>query len=214
MIGNERDSLWLVRLTPCPFDRGETAMAWDIFTFLEFVAVSLVGALVAFLVLVVQKKVHGTVRLKRADTQAFTVDYLPIVIVAIVVGTVSVAFTTLLPQLFAPQILGPGKGWLDQIQWSYVIAFTSMLVGMTASYFNRLINERRAKIDELQKKGDPSRLDLNFDLWDFVQPLFVSVLTFGAIVARVNSSEFFTNVLLGFETGFFWQTILARRATN
>jgi 3-methyladenine DNA glycosylase Tag len=52
---------------------------------------------------------------------------------------------------------------------------------------------------------------LDFDVWDFVQPFLVSLVTFGAIVARTSESEMLTNILLVFQTGFFWQTVLAKR---
>ena len=85
---------------------------------------------------------------------------------------------------------------------------------MAASYFNKAINDRRDKIADtiLQKAGNSTRPGLDFDVWDFVQPFLVALITFGAVVARVKAGDLLTNILIGFETGFFWQTILANRS--
>ena len=49
-------------------------------------------------------------------------------------------------------------------------------------------------------------------MWDLAQPFFVSLITFGVLVGRQENQTLLTNLLLGFETGFFWQTILASRS--
>jgi hypothetical protein len=87
-----------------------------------------------------------------------------------------------------------------------------MLLGMAASYFNRLIIERRAKIEELRKKGVFAKPNIDFDVWEFVQPFFVSLITFGAVIGKLNANDNWINIIIGFETGFFWQTILSSRA--
>ena len=89
-----------------------------------------------------------------------------------------------------------------------------MLFGMASSYFNRLINERRAKIDELRKKGERDKPGIDFDVWDFVQPFFVSLVTFGAVIGKLNNTDNWINLIIGFETGFFWQTILSNRSSS
>lgn len=126
-------------------------------------------------------------------------------------GGIASAAVSLLPLLFEPQHLGSDVGVLGHIDWANVNSFMSMLIGMSASYFNRSISERRSTIEELQKKGELRKPGIQFDVWDFVQPFFVSLITFGAINARVQDNSLWTNVLIGFQTGFFWQTTLSNR---
>jgi hypothetical protein len=95
-----------------------------------------------------------------------------------------------------------------------VAAYVAMLAGMAASYLNKLIDQRRAKIAQLRANGAVAKPGLDFDAWDFVQPFLVSLITFGALVARTVAADTLTNILLGFETGFFWQSVLAGKVLN
>jgi len=185
-------------------------MKWDVFVFLGFVVISGLGAAVAFFFLLAAR---------RRFTLGFAYRYIrrdlitnsALAMSGIILGTIASALASLVPELFTPQTLGANEGLIDKIQWPYVAAFAFMLMGMAASYFNRLINERRAKIEELRKSGDLTKPNIDFDVWDFVQPFLVAVITFGVVIARTKDTDIWTNILIGFETGFFWQTILSNR---
>jgi len=74
----------------------------------------------------------------------------------------------------------------------------------------KIIEERREKIaEEKRKTGNVIKPKLEFDLWKFTYPLFVSVVTFGALLSQLNAQYIsFAGIILSFQTGFFWQTIL------
>jgi hypothetical protein len=92
-----------------------------------------------------------------------------------------------------------------------ILLFFIMLLGMMASYLTKQIEERRAKIQEKRKVGDGSPTALNFDVWEFLYPMLVSVITFGAILQGIGEKAIDIQALiLSFQTGFFWQTVLAR----
>ena len=53
---------------------------------------------------------------------------------------------------------------------------------------------------------------MEWDRWEFVYPLLVSVITFGALLGQLEDTVAnLPNLILSFQTGFFWQTILADR---
>jgi hypothetical protein len=182
-------------------------MKWDAVAFVGFIGLGAAGAVAGCLVLLLRRKLFGLGR-----REVSVVAFGTIVGVGICIAGIASAIVSMLPRLFGPQSLGPTETILEHVQWRLVVAFVSMLSGMAASYLNKLINERRAKIEKLRRKGDLSKPGLDFDLWDFLQPFVVSLITFGAIAARGNGSDVVTNILLGFQTGFFWQTVLSHQS--
>ncbi len=84
---------------------------------------------------------------------------------------------------------------------------------MIARYMTNAIEVRREKISALQKQGGAySTPSLAFDIWEFSYPLFVSVVTFGGLLSQLKDHTLsLANAVLSFQTGFFWQTILAGR---
>jgi hypothetical protein len=101
--------------------------------------------------------------------------------------------------------------WYARSPYRELILFVAMLFGMVARYFNLAIEGRRTRMSELRAKGDQSRVRLQFDIWEFLNPLFVSVITFGALLNQLGSEGVsLANFILSFQTGFFWQTILSR----
>jgi hypothetical protein len=49
------------------------------------------------------------------------------------------------------------------------------------------------------------------DRWDFVYPMLFAVPTFGALLSQIQAQALAsTHVVLAFQTGFFFQTILKR----
>jgi small-conductance mechanosensitive channel len=109
-----------------------------------------------------------------------------------------------------PDTLG-SNDWLQQSPTSELLLFGTMLVGMVASYFTKQIEQRRTRIEEKRRTGDVSPTSLEFDFWEFSYPMLVSVITFGAILESVGGKPvMLSSVILSFQTGFFWQTVLAR----
>jgi hypothetical protein len=180
-------------------------MEWSPYRFLAFLALGTVGAIVGFVFLLALRR-NLESNLHRLPTLAF-LSLLSIFLAGIAAGAIS-----LTPWLLGPQTLGsPTESIFTQ--FSYVFAFISMLFGMAASYFNKLITERRSKIEALRKNGNFTKPTIEFDVWDFVQPFFASIITFGAVVARTKDVDLWTTLLVGFQTGFFWQTILSYQAS-
>ena len=104
------------------------------------------------------------------------------------------------------------KKWYDQSPALEALLFTLMVVGMVASYLAKQIESRRALITKLRAAGDNTMPPIEFDLWEFSYPLLISVITFGVVLDRIQGSNLTLNsVIISFETGFFWQTIISSR---
>jgi hypothetical protein len=111
-----------------------------------------------------------------------------------------------------PATLGAEK-WYETSPYLELFFFLLMLTGMAARYVTKAIEIRRDKIAELQKQGVPVvKPKLEFDIWEFSYPLFVSVVTYGALLSQLKDHTFsVSNATLSFQTGFFWQTVLAAK---
>jgi hypothetical protein len=107
--------------------------------------------------------------------------------------------------------LGPPLPWYDNTPVREIILFVVMLLGTVARYITKAIEERRTKILALRETGKPfEKPGLEWDTWEFSYPLFVSIVTFGALLSQVKEPSLsLASIVLGFQTGFFWQTILA-----
>jgi len=89
-----------------------------------------------------------------------------------------------------------------------------MVLGMMVRYFAYAIEQRRDRIAELRRtsQADP-QVRLQFDLWEFSYPLLFSVVTFGGLLGQVKDGDLtVANVMLSFQSGFFWQTLLKKSA--
>ncbi|MCI0559151.1 MAG: hypothetical protein MN733_11695 [Nitrososphaera sp.] len=107
--------------------------------------------------------------------------------------------------------LGNRQGLNIESPYREFLLFLLMLAGMAARYFTHAIEDRRARIAELRSVGDETPVKLRFDIWEFVYPIFVSIITFGALLPQVDGEKLsFANLVVSFQTGFFWQTLLAR----
>jgi len=130
-------------------------------------------------------------------------------LLAIVVVAASVVIIASI-SMSALTLLG-AESWYDRQPWEDVVLFVMMILGMAARYVTKEIEDRRRRIDELRRAGDPSKPGLQFDSWEFAYPLFFSVVTFGALLGQLqNSAISLANMILSFQTGFFWQTLLKR----
>ena len=111
----------------------------------------------------------------------------------------------------APPLSLGRKAWYKESPAAEILLFSSMLMGMIASYLTKQIERRRALIDEKGRAGDKSPTRLEFDIWEFTYPMLVSVITFGAVLQSLGTKELdLPSVILSFQTGFFWQTVLSR----
>jgi hypothetical protein len=124
-----------------------------------------------------------------------------------------VAIIALLVFPAKPVTLGEESHWYDTSPYLELIFCVLMLMGMSARYITKAIETRRERILELQKQGaifvKPA---LEFDIWEFSYPLFISVVTYGALLTQVKDHTLsVANATLSFQSGFFWQTILAAK---
>jgi hypothetical protein len=112
-----------------------------------------------------------------------------------------------------PKTLGGSTPWYRRESVQDAGLFVLMLLGMAARYFTRAIEVRREKIAALAKAGDQfKKPGLEFDMWEFSYPLFVSVITFGVLLSQLSVQVItITSAVLSFQTGFFWQTLLAAK---
>jgi hypothetical protein len=109
-----------------------------------------------------------------------------------------------------PGTLGKGVSF-QELPIAEGLLFVTMLFGMVASYLTKQIEQRRNRIEEKRKRADTSSTPLEFDIWEFTYPMLVSVITFGIILQSIGEKAVdLPSVILSFQTGFFWQTVLAR----
>jgi hypothetical protein len=85
------------------------------------------------------------------------------------------------------------------VPWVGVVYFISMVTGMFAHTTWDAINKRKAGKDPV------------FDRWVYLRPALVAPIVFIAVLKLVGGSSFdFAALLLSFQNGFFWQTVLSK----
>jgi hypothetical protein len=111
-------------------------------------------------------------------------------------------------QLSGPIWLGPDdENWYDASPYAEGILFSLMVLGMGARLLSLAIEQRREKLKSLAV--DVHAPALRIDRWEFVYPMLFAVPTFGAILSQIDSPGLsVAAVILAFQTGFFWQTVL------
>ena len=104
------------------------------------------------------------------------------------------------------------KAWYDGSPWREIFLLVLMMAGMAARYFTSAIEDRRERLKSLARKGQREvAVPLTFDVWEFSYPFLFSVVTFGSLLGQIKDQDVsLTTVLLSFQTGFFWQTLLKR----
>jgi hypothetical protein len=87
---------------------------------------------------------------------------------------------------------------------------------MVARSLTEAIEQRRAAIEAARSAGKGSRRPrLRLDPWEFSYPLFVSVVVFAGVRAAAGGAPLtVATMLLSFQNGFFWQTILRRQSQS
>ena len=113
------------------------------------------------------------------------------------------------PAASFPHTLGPESSWLDKISESpfhELVLFVCLLVGMIARVLSLAIEQRE------KRKVDTG---LRIDKWQFIYPLLFAVPTFGGLLSQIQTKHLgVADVVLAFQTGFFWQTILRRTKSS
>jgi hypothetical protein len=111
-----------------------------------------------------------------------------------------------------PQTLGD-EAWWQKTPGFEITLFAVMLLGMVVRYITKAIEDRRQTVAEWKKAGgEGKRPGLELDKWEFAYPLLISAITFGALLSQIKAEQpAIENLLLAFQTGFFWQTLLAAK---
>jgi hypothetical protein len=93
--------------------------------------------------------------------------------------------------------------WYDTSPTRELLLFALMLAGMASRVLSLAI--------EQHKLGSAPAANLQINRWDFIYPMLFAVPTFGALLSQLNAEVLsLPNVILAFQTGFFWQTILKK----
>jgi len=102
--------------------------------------------------------------------------------------------------------------WYNCSPYVELTYFLMMILGMIARYITKAIDDRNERITKIEKIGDYStKPKVQFDGWNFSYPFFVSILTFGFLLQQIKTETLnISEVVLSFQTGFFWQTILGK----
>jgi len=118
--------------------------------------------------------------------------------------TFAVVLAAVVAAVFAwtgePLTLG-NKQWFERSPIRELNLFIVMLLGMAARVVSVAI-ERRKNPDGAAQAPVKTR-------WEFVYPMLFAIPTFGALLGQVSGdSVSMGNIILSFQTGFFWQTVL------
>jgi len=123
-----------------------------------------------------------------------------------IIGTLAIAI--FFSSNSAPQSRGPEIPVWQRSPFRELLLFAAMLLGMSSKYVWDLIEVRRTI--NLSRKPDQPKVGLEFDFWDFVQPLLVAALVFAAVLAATSESNA-PSFLFSFQNGFFWQAVLKQK---
>jgi hypothetical protein len=108
-----------------------------------------------------------------------------------------------------PLHLGEEIAWYQISPYREIVLFVFMVLGMLARVLSAAIEERRSQV----RQGNAAPA-LRLDIWESAYPLLFSVMTFGALLTQVGESKLTVAVIvLAFQTGFFWQTIIKQPKT-
>jgi hypothetical protein len=122
----------------------------------------------------------------------------------------AVALCALLYVLLTLEVhtLGNEPPWYQSSPMKEIIYFLVMVLGMFARLLSVAIEKRREKNAERASILSNTR-SLDIDIWESIYPLLFSVITFGALLGQIGDAQLgVATVVLSFQTGFFWQTII------
>lgn len=113
-------------------------------------------------------------------------------------------------------LLGPtlltGDAWYERSPWKEGLLLLTMLFGMAARSLDQAIEIRSQRIAKLRAEGRLRRKPkLPLDPWDFSRPFLVALPTFGGLLGQAGEQTMgWVLIVLAFQTGFFWQTVLKK----
>lgn len=97
--------------------------------------------------------------------------------------------------------------WYDRSPYKELIMFGLMGIGMLARIVSEAVEERRKARAKL-KPGEAIPA-IHLSGWDLLYPFLSSSICFGALFESVGHKALdFAILLLAFQNGFFWQTIV------
>ncbi|MCI5148331.1 MAG: hypothetical protein D3916_02860 [Candidatus Electrothrix sp. MAN1_4] len=106
------------------------------------------------------------------------------------------------------------ESWYNISPYREIIYFIIMILGMSARYITNAIEVRREKIIKLKKSSKynkKSKVKLDLDVYEFSYPFFFSIITFGMLLKQIEAETItVSSVVLSFQNGFFWQTVLKK----
>lgn len=111
----------------------------------------------------------------------------------------------------SPTVLS-GDPWFDRSPWKESLLLVTMLIGMAARSLDQAIEIRSQQIAQLRAAGKLRRKPrLPLDPWDFSRPFLVALPTFGGLLGQIGDQVMgWVLLVLAFQTGFFWQTVLKK----
>lgn len=149
-----------------------------------------------------------------------------------IIGVILMILFILIAYLDKSQIFLDNQPFYNQNPYRNLIFYALMLFGMFSAYLRKSIEERRIKVSMLEeekkreqkkqkKDGEKDRVtsteeslkkpSIEFDRWEIIYPLLFSIPTFGALYELIKpaNGDYLTvaNVVISFQTGFFWQTL-------
>ena len=84
----------------------------------------------------------------------------------------------------------------SKIPWLDFGLYFVMLLGMASKYLYDAIGEKK-------------RRKIRFNIWQFLKPFLVSPIIFGTILTQIpENMPVFTLLILSYQNGFFWHTLL------
>jgi hypothetical protein len=129
--------------------------------------------------------------------------------VAIVVSLVVVLLIAWFGLTRSTELGDPSPGLASP--YREIVLFVIMLAGMAARFLTRAIETRRERIAAARTAGGGAAIGIEFDVWEFVYPMITSVMTFGLLLQQIGDGALsVATVVLAFQNGFFWQTLLGQ----
>lgn len=99
------------------------------------------------------------------------------------------------------------SSWYERSPYRELMILGLMMMGMASRILSVAIEERKAKISNL--RPEEKRPGIQLDKWDFIYPLLSSIICFGVILEAVGDQILtLTTIMLSFQNGFFWQTVI------
>lgn len=98
--------------------------------------------------------------------------------------------------------------WWNRSPWKELLLLVALLFGMIAKYLWELIEIRRKK--NAERKPGVEKYGLEFDFWDFVQPMLFAGVVFSVVLQSAEDVKL-TTLLFSFQNGFFWQAVFRKK---